>query len=108
MRQRPIINMLQGEQADSIGLSGNQSSSGTGHGSSVISIDPEGKTAMVMGFLKPRGAAELKISLAYEIAPETGEIVLAPEPFQKSAELSEIQTYRKIYGRPRRSRGSSV
>ena len=108
MRQRPIINMLQGEQADSIGLSGNQSSSGTGHGSSVISIDPEGKAATVMGFLKPRGAAELKISLAYEIAPETGEIVLAPEPFQKSAELSEIQTYRKIYGRPRRRRGSSV
>ena len=105
MRQRPIINQWLDNKADIVTLSGNQSISGTANGPTVFTINPEGKTATVIGFLKPKGAAELKISLEYEAVPESGEIILTPEKLQIESKVSELVTYRRIYSRQRKKQG---
>lgn len=99
MQKRPIVNQQTENKMDTIEMSINQSVSGIGQGSVRFSIDPKGKAATVIGFLKPRGAAELKISLEYDAAPKKGEIIVSPETFQPTSEVSVKETYRKVYGR---------
>jgi hypothetical protein len=105
MRQRPIINqpVAGAAKSDTTVLALNQSISGTEHRPTAFTIQPEGKIATVIGFLKPKGASELKLSLEYETAPESGEIILTPEKLQIESEVSELVTYEKIYKRQRKN-----
>lgn len=101
MRKRAVINPDPKQPDKEIRIPLDNSFSQICSEPAAFTIDPEGKTAIVSGYLKPNGASELKVSLEYEKAPETGEIVLSSEQFRPESEISEKMTYRKIYGRKR-------
>lgn len=101
MRKRAVINPETEQPGTEISIPLDNSFSRACSESQLFVIDPQGKTVAISGYLKPKGASELKVVLDYDKAPKTGEIVLSPEQFQAESEISEKMTYRKIYGRKR-------
>lgn len=97
MSQRPIINDVSLNDADEIHIAAGKSMSGTKRRSAIFHFDPNSERLDIVALLKAKGASELEISLAYENAPNTGKITLYPEHADITSDISEIETYYKLY-----------